>query len=83
MTKQALTEDEIYGLLQRVTEALRTVDKIVSRQDAEVSYETMQKSGFNRSTGWRRKYTLADARADARSAAIQLRAAWEIIDPMK
>ncbi len=82
MTKQALTEDEIYDLVQRVTEALRTVDHIVNDKEAEVSYETMQKSGFNRSTGWRRKYTLADARSDARSAAIQLRAAWEILDPM-
>jgi hypothetical protein len=79
--KEALTPDEIAEVIQRLNEALRLCDHIRSDQNAEVSYETMQRSGFNRKTGWRRKYSLADARGMADSAAIQLRAAWEILDP--
>ena len=76
-----MTEDERFEIIQKVTEALRTVNNIANNKELEVSYETMQRSGFNRKTGWRRKYTLADARGDARNAAIQLRAAWELLDP--
>ena len=73
---------KLQELILHVTQALSDVDNIATAPDREVSYETMQRAGFNRKTGWRRKYSLADARSNARSAAIQLRAAWEILDPM-
>lgn len=62
--------------------ALQCVDTIRMRKECDVSYETMQRSGFSRKTGWKRKYTLADARSDADTAAICLRNAWEILDPI-
>ncbi len=66
---------------QHLTEALGLVDDIRSRQQTDVTYETMQRAGFNRKTSWRRKYTLADARKDAETAATRLRRAWEYLDP--
>lgn len=76
-----LTTDEAFEVLQHLTEALRMVDSIWNSKTTDVAYETMQRSGFNRKEGWRRKYSLADARGDARNAATQLRAAWEVLDP--
>ncbi len=79
--KDSLTPNEIAEVVQKITFALDYADRVRNSQTADVSYETMQRSGFNRPTGWRRKYSLADARRDAETVAINLRAAWEILDP--
>ena len=63
-----------------LTEALKYVDDIRSANFIDVSYETMQRSGFKRES-WKRKYTLADAKRDAEAAAMRLRNAWELLDP--
>lgn len=78
-----LTEDQLRQVTLHVTQALGEIDKIVMTTECGVSYETMQRAGFNRKTGWRRKYNLKDARGNAQCAAIQLRSAWDILDPME
>lgn len=70
----------VRGAEMEMTAALDYVDQIATKKDAEISYETMQRSGFNRS--WRRKYSLSDARSAARCAAIRLRNAWQLLDPI-
>ena len=76
-------ESRVRGAEQEMTAALGYVDHIVMRKEAEVSYDTMQRSGFKRPEGWRRKYNLSDARSDARCAAIRLRNAWQLLDPLE
>lgn len=80
--EQAQRDDAIRGAVLELTAALGYVDGIKMRKGTEVSYETMQRSGFNRKTGWNRDYTLADARKDAATAATRLRNAWELLEPM-
>ena len=80
--ENSLSEDELRQVTLHLTQALGYVDNVIMTKNAEVSYETMQKSGFNRKRGWRRSYTLKDARSDASCAAIQLRQAWELLDPI-
>lgn len=77
-----MTDDQLRQVVLHVTQALGYIDKIADTQSTEVTYETMQKAGFSRPTNWRRKYNLKDARQDARTAAVQLRAAWELLDPI-
>lgn len=77
-----VTEDQLREVTLHVTQALGYIDKIVDTNTTEVTYETMQKAGFNRKENWRRKYSLKDARDDARTAAVQIRAAWDLLDPM-
>jgi hypothetical protein len=62
-------------LEQRLADALTAIDRIVAKERTEYSDE---KRAFHK----RRKYTLADARQDARFAAARLREAYEILDPM-
>ena len=76
-----IDEDKRLAVINELQEALLTVDRIVMDQRAEVTYETLQRSGFRRPDGWNRKYSLADARRHAQYAARRLRAAWEILDP--
>lgn len=80
--EQAQREDAIRGASLEITAALGYVDLIATKKDEEITYETMQRSGFRRPDGWRRKYTLADARSHAQTAAIKLRNAWELIEPV-
>ena len=77
-----MTEDQKWEVIQQVCEALTLADSTATHTVKEVTYETMQKAGFNRPTNWRRKYNLSDARQDARNIAARLRAAWEILEPM-
>ena len=65
-----------------LTAALEYVDRIRMLKTTDVTYETLQRSGFNRKEGWRRKYTLADSRKDAETAAMRMRKAWQILDPI-
>lgn len=73
--------DNLWRANQNIGEALGLADAIVARQTADVTYETMQQARFSRPTGWRRKYTLADARREAENIGRRLRVAWEYIDP--
>ena len=73
-------DDSIRGAVLDLTAGLDRVDSIRTGKLAEVTYETMQRSGFMRKN-WVRKYTLADAKADASNAAIRLRNAWELLEP--
>lgn len=70
------------GATMEVTAALEYVDHVRTVQFTEVTYETYQRSNFRRKDGARRKYTLADARKDAATAAIRIRNAWELLDPI-
>ena len=68
---------ETAGLIEHhVADALSRVDRIAKTERTEYSDE---KRAFLR----RRKYTLADARQDARLAAVALRKAYELVDPSK
>lgn len=80
--EQSAREDIIRGAALDLTAGLHYVDRIVAAREASVSYETMQRSGFRRKAGWRRAYKLTDARSDAATAAIRLRNAWELLDPI-
>lgn len=80
--EQAQREDIIRATALELTASLEYVDLIRMAKTSEVSYETMQRSGFRRKEGWRRKYSLADARSHADTAAIRLRNAWELLDPI-
>ncbi|WP_293373604.1 hypothetical protein [Nevskia sp.] len=73
----------IKGAELEMTAALGYVDEIRSRKETEVSYETLRRNRFNRKEGWRRKYTLSDARSAANCAAIRLRNAWQLLDPIE
>ena len=75
-------EDAIRGATLEVCAALEYVDRARSAQRTEISYETFQRAGFRRKDGWSRKYTLADARRDAETAAIRLRNVYELLDPV-
>lgn len=75
-------EDRIFAATLELTAALEYVDRIRMEKECEISYETMQRSRFRRKDGWRRAYTLKDARSNAETAAIRLRNAWEILDPI-
>jgi hypothetical protein len=61
---------------------LTGADRIRAAQTAEVDYQTMQRTGFRRAEGWKRKYTLRDARQEADYVARELRTAWELMDPI-
>ena len=76
-----LTGDQVSAVMQHVTEALLAADSIRSSKVTEVSYETLQRAAFRRKDGWRRPYTLADARRESENIARRLRSAWEILDP--
>ena len=78
---QAQREDVIRGAAMEVTAALQYVDRIRDSKHASITYETMQRSGFRRKN-WQRPYALADARSEAKTAAIRLRNAWELLDPI-
>ncbi len=80
--EQAQREDIVRGAVLELTAGLDYVQNIVTTQRYEVSYETMQRANFKRKTGWWRKYTLADARSQARTAEIRLSNAWELLDPI-
>lgn len=75
-------KETIAAAALEVAQALAHVDSIVQSKFSEVSYETMQRAGFNRKTGWQRPFNLSDARSLARQAALRLRAAWELLDPI-
>lgn len=75
-------EDVIRGAVLELTAGLEYVQSITTAQVQEISYETMQRSGFKRSGGWNRRYTLADARRHAQTAEIRLRNVWELLDPI-
>lgn len=72
----------VKGAELEMTAALGYVDSVVMSKETEVTYDTLQRAGFNRKTGWRRRYTLSDARSDARCAATRLRNAWQLLDPL-
>ncbi len=72
----------IHDAVLELTAALGYVDGIRTATLTDITYETMQRSGFKRKT-WTRKYTLADAKADANTASIRLRNAWELLDPSR
>lgn len=75
-----MNEDDIQGAVLEMTAALSYVDAIKDSKFIEITYETMQRSGFRRKN-WSRNYTLADAKRDAANAATRLRNAWELLDP--
>lgn len=75
-------EDIIRDAALELTAGLQYIDRIADTRETSVSYETMQRSGFKRKAGWRRAYKLTDARSDAETAAIRLRNAWELLDPI-
>lgn len=79
---RAQHEDIIRATALEISASLEYVDLIRMKKSHEVSYETLQRSGFKRKEGWQRKYTLADARRHADTAAIRLRNAWELLDPI-
>lgn len=67
------TEHQASLLLQQ---ALRCVEKIQKAEPTGYSDERHHKS-------WdKRKYTMKDARLDARAAAAALRKGWELLDPI-
>lgn len=72
----------VKGAELEMTAALGYVDSVCTSKESEVTYGTLQRSGFKRKEGWRRRYTLSDARSDARCAAIRLRNAWNLLDPI-
>lgn len=72
--------DKVLEAVLELTAALQYVDSIRTSTVTQITYETMQRSGFKRKS-WTRKYTLADAKADADTAAIRLRNAWDLLDP--
>ena len=82
--KLAHTEEGLKTRIMEATaavcDALSRVDSIRDGKHSEITYETMQKSGFKRKN-WLRPYNLKDAKSDAANAAIRLRAAWQILDP--
>ena len=73
-------EDIMLGAALELTASLLYVDSIRDSKHTSISYETMQRSGFKRKN-WQRPYTLADARSEAKTAAMRLRTAWELLDP--
>ena len=73
--------DALLGAIIELTEALSLVERIRDDELTEITYETMQRSGFTRKN-WKRKYNLADARRNAAHAATRLRNVWELLDPM-
>ncbi len=74
-------EDSIRGAVLELTAGLQYADNVRQSKFTEIAYETMQRSGFKRKN-WQRPYTLADARRDATTAAIRLRNAWELLEPV-
>jgi len=74
--------DAILGASLEIGQATSYLDRIIMGNTMDVTYETMQKAGFNRKTGWRRKYTLADAKQNASTAARHARNAWELLEPI-
>lgn len=80
---RSMTDDIVKQAVLELTAALDYLDRVRMTTHEEISYETMQRSGFKRKDGWRRKYTLADARRDANTAAIRLRNAWQLLDPVE
>ena len=79
---QAAREDTIRGAVLELTAGMEYVQRIGMAPHQEVSYQTLQRSGFKRKGGWNRKYTLTDARRHAETAEIRLRNAWELLDPV-
>jgi hypothetical protein len=77
----SVTQDQLWEILQEVTEALRHADSISTSKTTDICYETMQRARFNRKEHWRRNYTLGDARGEAQAIAMRLRKAWDILDP--
>lgn len=73
----------VRGAELEMTAALGYVDAVCTHKETEVTYETLQRNGFKRKEGWRRRYTLTDARSDARCAAKRLRNAWQLLDPIE
>lgn len=80
--EQEVRDDIIRSAVMELTTALQYVDRIVETRAVGVSYQTMQRSGFKRKAGWQRAYKMTDARDDAATAAIRLRNAWELLDPI-
>ena len=79
--EQAQRDDIIRGAVLEVTAALQHVESIRDSKHTGITYETMQRSGFKRKN-WQRPYALPDARSEATTAALRLRNAWELLDPI-